>query len=166
MPVVGFLHSGSPDAFSDRVRGFRQGLKERGFVEGENVSIVYRWAENKIDQLPELAAELVHRPVAVIAATGGSYSALAAKAFTGLVPVVFGVPEDPIRLGLVTSLARPDGNVTGINFFTNEVGAKRLELMRELVPNAVRIAVIINPSNRTIAEPIVREIEKARVAMN
>jgi len=165
MPVVGFLHSGSPDAFSDRVRGFRQGLKERGFVEGENVSIVYRWAENKIDQLPELAAELVHRPVAVIAATGGSYSALAAKAFTGLVPVVFGVPEDPIRLGLVTSLARPDGNVTGINFFTNEVGAKRLELMRELVPNAVRVAVIINPSNRTIAEPIVREIEKARVAM-
>lgn len=165
VPVIGFLHSGSPDAFADRLRGFRLGLKESGFVEGENASIVYRWAENKIDRLPELAAELARRPVAVIAATGGPYSALAAKAVTKLVPVVFGVPEDPVRLGLVTSLARPEGNATGINFFTNEVGAKRLELMRELVPGAVRVVVIINPSNRTIAEPILREIESARVAM-
>jgi putative ABC transport system substrate-binding protein len=165
MPVVGFLNSASPDAFADRLRGFRQGLKDSGYVEGENVSIIYRWAESQIDRLPELATELVRRRVAVIAATGGSYSALAVKATGASIPMVFGVPEDPIKLGLVTSLARPEGNATGINFYTNEVLAKRLELLRELVPSAVRIAVIVNPSNAASAESILRDVEGARVAM-
>jgi putative ABC transport system substrate-binding protein len=164
-PVIGFLHSGSPDAFADRLRGFRQGLKEGGYVEGENVSIVYRWAEGQTGRLPELASELVRWPVAVITATGGSYSALAVKAATTSIPVVFGVPDDPIRLGLITSLARPNSNLTGISFFTNQVGGKRLELLRELVPRAVRIAVIVNPSNKTIAGPILEDVEAARIAM-
>jgi putative ABC transport system substrate-binding protein len=165
MPVIGFLNSASPDAFGDRLRGFRQGLKEEGYVEGDNVLIVYRWAENQIDRLPELAAELARRPVAVIAATGGAYSALAAKALNAPIPLVFGVPDDPVKLGLVTSLARPDGNATGVNFFTNEVLGKRLELLRELMPGAIRIAVIINPSSVSSAASIVRDVEAARVAM-
>jgi putative ABC transport system substrate-binding protein len=165
MPVVGFLNSAAPEAFGDRLRGFRQGLKDEGYVEGDNVSIVYRWAENQIDRLPELAAELARRPVAVIAATGGTYSALAARALKSSIPLVFGVPEDPVKLGLVTSLARPDGNATGVNFFTNEVLGKRLELLRELMPTAVRIAVIINPSSASVAQSIVRDVEAARVAM-
>jgi putative ABC transport system substrate-binding protein len=165
VPVVGFLNSASPDAFGDRLRGFRQGLKEEGYVEGDNVLIVYRWAENQIDRLPELAAELARRPVAVIAATGGAYSALAAKALNAAIPLGFGVPEDPVKLGLVTSLARPEGNATGVNFFTNEVLGKRLELLRELMPGAIRIAVIINPSSVSSAASIVRDVEAARVAM-
>ena len=140
MPVVGFLHNTSPDAVADRMRGFRQGLKDTGYVEGESVAIVYRWAEGQFDRLPALAAELVHRQVAVIAATGGSAAALAAKAATTTIPVVFSVPEDPVRLGLVASLARPGGNLTGINFFDGELTAKRLELLRELVPAAARVA--------------------------
>jgi putative ABC transport system substrate-binding protein len=165
MPVVGFLNSASADAFSDRLRGFRLGLKESGYIEGENVTIVYRWAENQIDRLPQLAAELVRWPVAVIAATGGAYSALAAKSIAPPMPLVFGVPEDPVKLGLVTSLARPEGNATGINFFTHEVLAKRLELLRELVPTAKRIAVIVNPTNAASAEAVVKDVDGARVAM-
>jgi putative ABC transport system substrate-binding protein len=165
MPVVGFLNSASADAFSDRLRGFRLGLKESGYIEGENVTIVYRWAENQIDRLPQLAAELVRWPVAVIAATGGAYSALAAKSIVPPMPLVFGVPEDPVKLGLVTSLARPEGNATGINFFTHEVLAKRLELLRELVPTAKRIAVIVNPTNAASAEAVVKDVDGARVAM-
>ena len=163
MPVIGFLHPTSADALPDRLRGFRQGLKESGYIEGENVSIAYRWAENEMDRLPALAAELVHRQVAVIAAPT-SAAALAAKAATAIIPIVFMSPEDPVRQGLVASLARPGGNLTGINVFTGEVTAKRLELLRDMVPKAARVAVLVNPSNPT-AEMTLRDMEPAARAM-
>ena len=163
MPVIGFLNFPSPEAFSDRLRGFRQGLKESGYIEGENVSIEYRWAENAMDRLPALAAELVHRQVAVIAAPT-SAAALAAKAATAIIPIVFLSPEDPVRQGLVASLARPGGNLTGINVFTGEVTAKRLELLRDMVPKAARVAVLVNPGNPT-AEMTLRDVEPAARAM-
>ncbi len=161
MPVIGFLNPTSPDTMADRLRGFRQGLKDSGYVEGENVAIEYRWAENQIDRLPALAAELVRRQVAVIATTGSSAPALAAKAATTTIPIVFNVSEDPVRLGLVASLARPGGNVTGVNFFSGEVAAKRLELLRELVPGAARVAVLVNPSNASNTETTLRDMEAA-----
>jgi putative tryptophan/tyrosine transport system substrate-binding protein len=129
MPVVGFLDSRSTDAMASRLRGLRQGLKEVGFVENENLKIEYRWAENQIERLPEMAAEMVRRQVAVIITTGGPAAALAAKAATTTIPVVFLVGEDPTRLGLVSSLTRPTGNLTGMNLFSNELEAKRLELL-------------------------------------
>jgi putative ABC transport system substrate-binding protein len=165
MPVIGFLDSRSPDALTDRMRGFRQGLKDTGYLEGENVTIVYRWAENQIDRLPVLAAELVHRPVAVIAASGGPDVALAAKAATNTIPVVFLSAEDPVRLGLVASLGRPGGNLTGINFFNRELAAKQLELLRELVPAATRVAALVNPVDATITESTLRELGLAARAM-
>ena len=162
MPVVGFLSNTSPETIVERsLRAFRQGLKEAGFVEGENVAIEYRWAEGRYDRLPVLAAELVRRQVAVIAALGGAPSALAAKAATTTIPIVFAVADDPVRLGLVANLARPGGNATGVNFFVGELVAKRLELLRELVPAATRLAVLVNPANAPNTEITLRDVEPA-----
>jgi ABC-type uncharacterized transport system substrate-binding protein len=158
VPVVGFLNSASPDTFAGSLRAFRQGLKESGYVEGENVAIEYRWAEGQIDRLPVLAAELVRRPVAVLAANGPAV--FATKAATTTIPIVFLVPEDPVKLGLVGSLARPGGNLTGINFYLGELTAKRLEFLRELVPGAARVAVLVNPANIAI-ETTLRDVESA-----
>jgi putative ABC transport system substrate-binding protein len=165
MPVIGFLNPTSPDSNADRLGGFRQGLKDTGYVEGENVAIEYRWAENQLARLPVLAAELVRRQVAVIVAAPGGAWALAAKAAITTIPIVFVAAEDPVRLGLVASLARPDGNLTGINIFIAELAAKRLELLRELVPGAVRVAALVNPANATTTETTLRDLEPAARAM-
>jgi len=146
MPVIGVLDARSPGANENSLLAFRQGLKDTGYAEGENVAIEYRWAEDRFDRLPELAADLVRRKVSVIVAPANN-PALAAKAATSAIPIVFGVGEDPVKLGLVASLARPGGNATGINLLTGEVVAKRLGLLRELVPAAVRLAVLANPAN-------------------
>jgi putative tryptophan/tyrosine transport system substrate-binding protein len=160
MPVIGFLNSQSPDNQADYLQAFRRGLKESGYVEGENVAVEYRWAENKTERLPALAGELVRRRVAVIAASGGLASESAAKA-TATIPIVFMVPEDPVRMGLVTSLARPGGNLTGVNFFAAELAAKRLGLLRELVPAVTRVAVLLNPAEATIAASNLRDMQTA-----
>jgi len=159
MPVVGFLSSGSPDAFAHRLRAFRQGLKEAGYVEGDNVEIVYRWAEGQNDRLPTLATGLARRQVTVMTPFG-SAATIAAKSATTTIPIVFAVDDDPVRLGLVASLARPNGNLTGLNFFATELAEKRLELLRELVPTAARVAVLVNPTYPN-AEPTVRDVTTA-----
>ena len=159
MPVIGFLGAGSYNEYAVRLGAFRRGLHEAGYAEGENVAIEYRWAETQVDRLPTLAADLVRRRVAVIATTGNA-PALAAKAATTTIPVVFSVSEDPVRLGLVASLARPGGNLTGINYLVAEVTAKRLELLRALVPAAVQIAVLVNPE-APVTETVLRELEGA-----
>jgi putative ABC transport system substrate-binding protein len=164
IPVIGFLDSRSPDAVTERVRGFRKGLNETGYLEGENVAIAYRWAENKNDRLPELAADLVRRQVAVIAASG-PLAAFAAKAATATIPIVFLVSDDPVRLGLVTSVSRPNGNVTGINIFNAELAAKRLELLRELIPRATNLAVLVNPADAILTETQLKEVSAAAQAM-
>ena len=164
MPVIGFLHSQSAETNADRLRAFRQGLKDAGYVEGESVAIEYRWAEGQNERLPVLAAELVRRRVAVIASIGATNPALAAKAATTTIPIVFIVGEDPVRLGLVASLARPGGNLTGINLLNVELAAKRLELLRELVPTAARIAVLVNPSGRNAATTL-QDVEPAARAL-
>src|SRR5262247_3973491 len=145
MPVVGFVNAGSSDA--PLGAAFRKGLNETGYVEGQNATVEYHWLEGQFDRLPALMADLVRRRVAVIATPAGNYAAQVAKAATTEIPIVFGVGEDPVKLGLVTSLARPAGNLTGINFFANELSAKRLQLLHDLVPKASRIAVLVNPAN-------------------
>src|SRR5262249_617539 len=164
MPVIGFLHPQSPDGFTEPLRGFRQGLNDTGYSEGDNVAIDYRWADNQVDRLPALAGDLVRKQVAVIVAVGGTDSARAAKAAATTTPIVFNVGDDPVKLGLVSSLSRPSGNVTGVNFFTVELAAKRLELLLELVPRATRIAVLVNPASAE-AESTVRDAQVAARAM-
>jgi putative ABC transport system substrate-binding protein len=165
MPVIGWLDTRSPEAMADRLRGFRQGLREAGYAEGDNVTLVHRWAENKIDHVPELVADLVRRQVAVILVTGNTTAVLSAKAATATIPILFIVPEDPVRLGLVASLARPGGNLTGINFFNTELVAKQLAFLHELVPRAARVAVFINPASVANAEALEREAQPAARAM-
>ena len=164
MPVIGFLHPTSPDTAADRLRGFRQGLKDTGYVEGENVTIEYRWADGQNDRLPALAAELARRRVAVIA-TIGNVPAFAVKAATTTIPIVFVVAEDPVRLGLVASLSNPGGNLTGVNVFNAELTAKRLQLLRELVPTATRVAVLVNPVNARTTAATLRDVEPAARSM-
>jgi putative ABC transport system substrate-binding protein len=161
MPVIGFLGGTSPEVYADRLRAFHQGLKEAGYVEGRNVEIEYLWAEGRNDLLPALAAQLARRQVAVIVAAGGTPSAFAAKAATATIPIIFGVAVDPVELGLVASLNQPGGNLTGVTNLNVEVGPKRLELLRELLPSATLIAVLVNPTNPTIGEPFVRDLEAA-----
>ena len=160
LPVVGFIRDGSADASVRLAAAFRKGLKETGYVEGENVMVEYHWLEGQYDRLPALVADLVRRQVAVIA-TPGNVPSLAAKAATATISIVFGVGDDPVQQGLVASLARPGGNVTGINFFSTEVTAKRLRLLHDLVPKAVRIAVLLNPANAEIAETTLRDVKEA-----
>jgi putative ABC transport system substrate-binding protein len=161
MPVIGFLHAGSPDSSAYRVAAFRRGLNETGFFEGQNVAVEYRWAEGRYDRFPELAAELVRRQASVIVTPGNPVAANAAKAATSTIPIVFAVGGDPVKLGLVASLARPGGNVTGINFFVTELAEKRLGLLRELVPTAARVAVLVNPTNPPSAESTVKDVQAA-----
>ena len=161
MPVIGFLDPRSPHTLADQLRAFRQGLKDTGYVEGENVAIEDRWAENQLDRLPALAADLVRRRVAVIATNGGAAAAFAAKAATTTIPIVFMAGEDPVRLGLVASLARPGGNLTGVNLVISELTAKRLGLLRELVPRASRVAVLVNQANIANTETTVRDVKAA-----
>jgi putative ABC transport system substrate-binding protein len=164
MPVVGFLHPASFDTSAYRLRAFRQGLKDAGFVEGESVAVEYRWADNQVDRLPELAAQLLGRRIAVLVVTA-TPATLAAKAATKTIPIVFMVADDPVRLGVVASLARPGGNLTGFNVLAVELAAKRLELLRDLVPRAIRIAALINPTEAASADSTLREVDAAALAM-
>ena len=165
MPVVGLVTGGSPEAAVRMGGGFRRGLNEGGYVEGQNVTVEYQWLDGQYDRLPSLMADLVRRRVAVIATPGSNPAALAAKAATTTIPIVFGVGADPIELGLVASLARPGGNATGINFFVADIAAKRLGLLNDLVPKAVRIAVLINPANASTAEATLRDMPEAARAI-
>jgi ABC-type uncharacterized transport system substrate-binding protein len=164
MPVIGFIRDGSADGSARFVAAFRKGLNETGYIEGQNVTVEYHWLEGQVDRLPALMGDLVRSSVAVIAAPGNA-PALAAKAATATIPIVFGVGDDPVRLGLVASLARPGGNATGINFFNTEVVAKRLWLLHDLVPNAARVAVLVNPRNVSTADFNLREIQEAASAL-
>jgi putative ABC transport system substrate-binding protein len=161
MPVIGFLGSESPDAWASRLHAFRQGLSETGYVEGRNVAIEYRWAQSHNDRLPALAAELVRARVSVIVTPGSTPAALAAKAATTTVPIIFYVGGDPVELGLVASLNRPGGNLTGVTTLASEVGPKRLELLHELLPTATIIGVLVNPTSPSLAERFVRDLHAA-----
>jgi putative tryptophan/tyrosine transport system substrate-binding protein len=159
MPMIGFLNSASPQPFENYVAGFRAGLKETGYVDGQNVAIEFRWAEGHYDRLPGMAADLVRRKVAVLVATGGSPAVLAAKAATTIIPIAFTIGGDPVRLGIVTSLSRPGGNITGVDLFVNQMETKRLGLLRALVPKANLIAILLNPNN-PIATDQMREVQE------
>jgi putative ABC transport system substrate-binding protein len=161
LPVVGFIHAGSPEAAARYLAAFRKSLNETGYVEGQNVTVEFHWLGGQYDRLPGLLTDLVRRQVAVIATPGSTQVALAAKAATATIPIVFGISEDPVQLGLVASLARPGGNATGINFFQTEVAAKRLRLLHDLVPKAVRIAVLVNPANAATANTTLRDVQEA-----
>jgi putative tryptophan/tyrosine transport system substrate-binding protein len=165
MPVVGFVNGRSRDSSATITAAFRKGLSETSYVEGQNVAVEYHFLEGRYDRLPELMANLVGRRVAVIAMPGSIPAALAAKAATATIPIVFGVGEDPVRLGLVASLARPGGNATGVNYFANEVGAKRLRLLHDLLPKAVHVAVLVNPTNASAAESTLRDVQQAAPAL-
>jgi putative ABC transport system substrate-binding protein len=164
MPVVGFIRDGSADTAARYVAAFHKGLNENGYVEGQNVTVEYHWLEGRYDRLPALLADLVRRQVTVIA-TPGQVPSIAAKAAVATVPIVFAVGEDPVQLGLVPSLARPGGNATGINFFVSELAAKRLRLLHDLIPNAVRIAVLVNPVNASVETTTLREVREAARAL-
>ena len=164
MPVIGFLNPASPDGMTDRLRAFRQGLKDTGYVEGENLRIEYRLADNQVDRLPMLAAELVRQGVNVIAATGGEATASAAKAATMTIPIVFGMPEDPVLYGLVASHSRPGGNATGVTFLIAELGSKQLGLLHELVPAAARVGLLVNPKF-SATERAIRDVTAAASIM-
>jgi putative ABC transport system substrate-binding protein len=161
LPVVGLVNGGSLDASARYVAAYRKGLNETGYVEGQNVTVEYHWLEGQYDRLPALMADLVRRRVAVITTPGTTPGTVAAKAATATIPIVFGVAEDPVQLGLVASLARPGGNLTGSNFFSTELVAKRLQLLHELVPKAVRVAVLVNPANAASAESTLRSAKAA-----
>src|SRR5262245_32258811 len=165
VPVIGLVNAGSREASASRVAAFRKGLSETGYVEGQNVAVEYHWFSGEYDRLPALMADLVRRRVAIIATPGGTLAASAAKAATTTIPIVFGVGEDPVKLGLVASLARPGGNATGINIFIWEVAAKRLGLLHELAPRAERVAVLINPGNVPSAEAALRDLPEAARAI-
>jgi putative ABC transport system substrate-binding protein len=161
LPMVGFINGGSGDANANYVAAFRKGLNETSYVEGENLTVEYHWLDGQYDRLQALMADLVHRQAAVIATPSTTVAALAAKAATATIPIVFGVAGDPVRLGLVASLAQPGGNATGINYFLQEVAAKRLRLLHDLMPKAVRIAVLVNPANASTTEATLREVQEA-----
>jgi putative ABC transport system substrate-binding protein len=165
LPVKGFVDAGSAEAAAVLVAAFRKGLSETGYVEDQNVTVEYHWLNGQFDRLPALIADLVRRRVAVIATPGSRPAAIAAKAATTTIPIVFAVGDDPVKLGLVASLARPGGNATGTNFFNAEVVAKRLGLLHELVAKAARIAVLVNPANASIAESTLRDVEEAARAI-
>ena len=164
-PTIGFISLGSQEGATDFITAFRKGLNEAGFIEGQNVRVEYHWLDGQFDRLPSLMADLVHRQVAVIATPGGAYASQVAKAATTTIPIVFGVGEDPVKLGLVANLARPDGNATGSNFFASEIDAKRLGLLHELVPKAIRIAVLVNPTNVSAAGATLRDVPEAARAL-
>jgi putative ABC transport system substrate-binding protein len=161
LPVVGFINGGSTDGSARYAAAFRKGLNETGYVEGQNVTVEYHWLEGHYDRLPALLADLVRRQVVVIATPASAPAALAAKAATATIPIVFGVAQDPVQLGLVASLARPGGNATGINNFDQEVTAKRLRLLHDLLPKAVRVAVLVNPTNASVTATTLQEVQKA-----
>src|SRR6266481_4662126 len=165
IPAIGLINAGVPASAANLMTAFRQGLNEAGYVEGQSVAIEYRWAEGRYDLIPELVADLLRRRVAIIATPGSMDAALAAKAATTTIPIVFAGGEDPVKLGLVASLARPGGNLTGINWLGGELAAKRLELLRQLLPAATRVAVLVNPAFATLTEITLRDVETAARAM-